>query len=97
MMPKSWLWDVALFVLASPILAIRAAVRMARRGKLLYLTVQPAMTCGTCGGQIPLVGFWQCRCGFTYQGHLLRFCPVCQSFPHMVRCHRCGATEKVWG
>jgi hypothetical protein len=87
--------DIALFVLALPALVIRALFRGRRRLLLAELAVAGAAACRTCGHRIPLVGFWRCRCGYTYQGHLLRYCPVCGSFPHMVRCYRCGATESV--
>ena len=87
--------DVMLFVLASPVLAVIGTVKAIRRFSHLRLAVQPRTNCGTCGEDIVLVGFWRCGCGFTYQGHLLRICPVCGSFPRMIRCYRCGATEKV--
>ena len=87
--------DILLLVLASPVIAAVASVKAIRRFMRLRLAVQPRMECGTCGEEIILVGFWRCACGFTYQGHLLRICPVCGSFPRMIRCFRCGATEKV--
>ena len=92
---KSWQRDLALFTLASPILAGRAAIRAVRRVRLLQQATQPAITCRTCGSEISLVGLWQCACKFTYQGHLLRVCPLCGAFPRMVRCYNCGATEKI--
>lgn len=92
---KSWQWNLALFIAASPVLAIVQAVRAARRLKLLVAAQRVSTACGTCGAEIMLVGFWRCGCGFTYQGHLLRLCPICGSFPEMVRCYRCGATEKL--
>jgi hypothetical protein len=92
---KSWQWDLLLFILASPILALRMVVRAARTLQLLHTAARPAIACRTCGGRISLVGVWRCGCGFTYQGHLLRFCPVCGSFPRMVRCYQCQATERV--
>jgi hypothetical protein len=88
-------WDAILFLLASPIIAFVAVRRGARRFALLRKALRPALTCRTCGDRIVLVGMWRCGCSFTYQGHYLRFCPVCDSFPRMVRCYRCGATEKV--
>ena len=87
--------DVMLFMLASPILAVRVIVRITRRLRLAYLAAQQAIPCRTCGAPVSLVNFWRCRCGFTYQGHLLRFCPVCRSFPRMIRCYECGATMAV--
>jgi hypothetical protein len=92
---KSWQWNLALFILASPILAVRGTVRLVRRARLLYQAARPTMPCGTCGEEISLVGLWRCRCGYTYQGHVLRYCPVCGAFPLMVRCYQCGTTERV--
>lgn len=92
---KPWHWDLSLFILASPLLAVRAAFRAVRRIRFLRQALEPWIACRTCGEQIFLVGFWKCGCGFTYEGHVLRYCPVCGSFPAMIRCYQCGATEKV--
>lgn len=92
---KSWERDLTLFALASPILAARGAMRMIRRLQLLRLAVQPVLTCRTCGGAISLVGQWRCACGFEYRGHLLRPCPLCGSFPRMLRCFQCGTTTVI--
>lgn len=92
---KSWQAEAVLWVLASPIIAIAAIIRAMRSVRILWLAIQPAMTCPTCGNQVSLVGMWRCSCGFCYQGHLLRFCPICKMFPQVVRCYRCNATEKV--
>lgn len=90
-----WQWNLVLFVLASPILLLRAMIRALRRLRVLHAATRPAIACRTCGAEIGLVGLWRCRCGFTYQGHLLRVCPVCGSFPAIVRCYQCQATERV--
>jgi hypothetical protein len=87
--------DVVLFVLASPILAVRGVIRFVRHLAFLRMAIQPALPCKTCGGTIDLLGMWRCGCGATMEGHLLRPCPVCHSFPAMIRCHRCGATQAV--
>lgn len=92
---KSWQKELILFILASPISATMAVVRVVRRLKLLRLALQPSLVCRTCGAEVSLVGFWRCACGHTYQGHLLRVCPVCGAVPKMVRCFRCGATRPV--
>ena len=60
---NSWQWDVALFILASPILAVRAVVRFVRRVMFLRLTIRPTLTCLTCGATIHLLGMWRCGCG----------------------------------
>jgi hypothetical protein len=92
---RPWHWNLLLFVLASPILVVRATVRGLRRFRVLRAAARPAIACRTCGAAISLVGLWRCGCGFTYQGHLLRVCPVCGSFPAFARCYQCQATERI--
>ena len=86
--------DGVLFVLASPILAVKAVRRTFERYRFFRLAMRPAIAC-ECGSQVPLVGFWKCPCGFCYRGHLLRTCPVCGTIPCVVRCYRCGVTTKL--
>jgi hypothetical protein len=89
----SWT-DTVLFVLASPVLLFLAARRGLERWKFFQLAMQPDIIC-QCGSQVSLVGIWKCSCGFTYRGHLLRTCPVCNSIPVVVRCYRCNVTTKL--
>jgi hypothetical protein len=92
-------FDLILIVLASPILVLRALVRACRtlrhKRKLWSLAYRARVPCDTCGASISLVGLWKCGCGFTYQGHVLRTCPVCEATPAMVRCFACGVTAKL--
>ena len=83
-----------LWVLSSPILFIQTILRARRRYHFFRVAIEPAILC-ECGESVSLVGFWKCSCGFTYQGHLLRRCPVCVSVPCVVRCYRCGVTTKL--
>ena len=92
-MRDPWI-DGALFVLASPILAVKAVRRALERYRFFRLATQPVVVC-ECGSEVSLVGFWKCSCGFCYRGHLLRVCPVCGSLPCVVRCYRCGVTTKL--
>jgi hypothetical protein len=92
---KRWHWDALLFALASPILAVRGVLRFVRHIMFLRIAIQPTLPCNTCGDTIHLLGMWRCGCGATVEGHLLRACAVCHSFPAMIRCHRCGATQAV--
>jgi hypothetical protein len=92
---NSWQSKIFIAVLASPVTAAVKAYRYARHARLLKQSVQPATVCMTCGAEISLVGMWRCGCGFTYRGHLLRYCPVCGAFPNMIRCYRCDATEAI--
>lgn len=91
---NDFLNELILWLLASPILLIRALVRIYRQSQFLATAVKPNILC-ECGEKIWLVGLWQCDCGFTYRGHLLRPCPVCGAIPLMVRCYRCGVTTKL--
>ncbi len=92
-MKGTWI-DAALFVLASPVLLISAARRVFERYRFFHLAMQPAIAC-ECGAMVSLVGMWKCSCGFTYRGHLLRACPVCNTIPCVVRCYQCGVTTKL--
>ena len=87
-------FDWLLLVLASPILLFQAVRRALERYRFFELAMQPEMPC-ECGATISLVGLWRCSCTFTYRGHLLRKCPVCQTVPWVVRCYRCGVTTKL--
>ena len=87
-------FDFALFVFASPILLVLALRRGLERYRFFDLAMTPEIAC-ECGAQVSLVGLWRCSCGFTYRGHLLRSCPVCQTIPCVVRCYRCGVTTKL--
>jgi len=79
----------ALWVLASPIFFVQVILRTARRYRFFRLAMEPTIPC-ECGEMLSLVGFWKCSCGFTYQGHLLRRCPVCFSVPCVIRCYPAG-------
>lgn len=95
MKSSRWKWDLLLLVLASPIFLLLAVVRGVRHVIRLPKAIQPAITCRACGHPISLVGLWRCGCGHTYQGHVLRYCPVCGALPKMIRCFNCQATEHV--
>lgn len=91
---RNVLADIVLFLLASPVLAVRALVRLRRRYRLLRVATASAVSC-VCGSEVSLVGLWRCSCGFTYRGHVLRVCPVCWTAPLFVRCYRCGVTTQL--
>lgn len=89
-----WL-DMVLFVLASPLLFVKAARHSLERYRFFRLAMAPAITC-QCGATVSLVGLWQCSCHhYVYRGHLLRRCPVCRTIPCVVRCCRCGVATKL--
>ena len=85
--------DFLLFVLASPILLVKALARGLKRYKFLHVAYSASLTCSNCQRKISTLGMWKCGCGFTYRGHVLRHCPICRSLPRMARCFACGNTE----
>ena len=84
--------DGALWLFASPILCVKAVIRLWRRVRFWTASCLTRVTCRNCEQSISLVGMWRCACGYTYRGHLLRVCPVCRTVPRMVRCYDCGLT-----
>ena len=92
---NSSVWNLALYVLASPVFMVVGTLRFVSRLDFLSWAAGTSIPCLSCGAEISLVGFWRCKCGFTAKGHLLRYCPNCGSFPAMVRCHLCQATRMV--
>jgi len=95
MNPNDVFFTAFKWVLASPILLARFVVRTIGWTDFWSTAYRHEIICGNCDAAISLVGIWRCKCGYTYKGHLLRMCPVCDSLPRMVRCFRCGITEKL--
>lgn len=87
--------EVVRWVLMSPVLVFRFILRAFRRFDFWVTSYRHEIPCRNCGAAISLVGIWKCRCGYTYKGHLLRPCPVCDALPSMARCFQCGITEKL--
>lgn len=85
--------DVVLFILASPVLFIKVLRRAWKRYRFYTVAYSPRLTCGNCKEEISLLGLWRCSCGYTYSGHILRFCPICHTVPRIVRCFGCGTTR----
>lgn len=83
--------DLVLFILASPILILQWLWRIRGHARVFAVAVAPSLEC-ECGAAVSLVGIWRCGCGFTYRGHLLRACPICEAIPSVVRCYHCGVT-----
>ena len=94
-MNQDLLYRVVLVILASPFLLVDWCVRSIGRWSYWKVAYSSSIICSNCGESISLVGLWACSCKYTYSGHLLRTCPVCSSFPRMVRCFECGITEKL--
>jgi hypothetical protein len=91
---KRVLVNVALWVLASPVLFLFALVRLRRHWQALRVAQALSIPC-ECGEDISLVGLWRCSCGYTYRGHLYTECPVCGTTPLVARCYRCGVTTTL--
>jgi len=87
--------DLVLWLLASPILFVKWVLHLRRKWKFWRMAYMQRIVCRSCRGVISLLGMWKCGCGYTYQGHLLRECPVCGSLPSMARCFDCGVTTKL--
>ena len=94
-MKEDLLYRVVLVTLASPLLLVEGCIRSIGRFTLWKVAYSSSITCSNCGQSISLVGIWACSCKYTYRGHLMRVCPVCSSYPRMVRCFECGVTEKL--
>jgi len=94
LVPKHWRWalKLAAYILSLPFLVIWGITKAVRYLHLLQLAVTSSVDCSNCGNPVSLTGNWRCECGFTYSGHLMRPCPVCQRVPRIVRCYRCQAT-----
>jgi hypothetical protein len=91
---KSLLWELVLFLLASPVMLCLALRRGLRKIRFFAVASQALIFC-ECGAEVALVGLWKCSCGFTYRGHLVTICPVCRSLPKVVRCYECGVTRRL--
>ena len=87
--------SILMWVLALPVFCLKALWRVVVLRHFWSMAYRPNILCATCGETISLVGIWECRCGYTYRGHLLRHCPVCDSLPRMVRCFSCGTTATL--
>jgi hypothetical protein len=91
---KRLLLDVLLFLMASPILLLQALRRGRKKVRFFALASRTSLFC-ECGEEMSLVGLWKCPCGFTYRGHLVTVCPVCEAVPKVVRCYACGVTTRL--
>jgi hypothetical protein len=80
---------------AAPAIVVVKLVQIVARWRFYKTAYTSRLFCANCGAAVWLVGLWRCPCGFTYKGHLLRICPVCESLPAMVRCYECGVTAKL--
>jgi len=85
----------AAYILAAPLLLVWAAVKAVRYVRLLIRSVSGSAVCVGCHREVPLLGIWQCECGFRYEGHLLTPCSICHRVPKIARCFHCGLTTKL--
>ena len=95
MKPNDIFLAVFRWFVASPILLARFVMRTVHYVDFWSTAYRHEIFCRNCSAAISLVGIWRCKCGYTYKGHLLRACPVCDAVPRMARCFRCGTTEKL--
>ena len=94
---KGWrlFFVAAAYILSLPFLGIWAVIKLSRYVRILRRSISPSLICSTCHHPVALVGMWECQCGFTYRGHLLRPCPICHRVPRIVRCFHCHVTTKL--
>ncbi len=91
---KVLLMELALFLLASPVMLCLAVRRGLKQLRFFAVASRSQIFC-ECGAVVALVGLWKCSCAFTYRGHLVTVCPVCGSVPKVVRCYQCGVTRRL--
>ena len=89
------IFEIVRWLVAGPILLFRFILQAFRWFDFWVMAYRHEFLCRNCGSVVSLVGIWRCRCGYTYRGHLLRSCPVCESLPRMARCFHCGITEEL--
>jgi hypothetical protein len=89
------IFETVRWLVVSPILLVRLILHAFRQFDFWAMSYRHEIVCRNCGGGISLVGIWRCRCGYTYKGHLLRPCPVCDALPRMARCFQCGVTKEL--
>lgn len=83
------------YILALPFLIIRGLVRLDRYLRVLVLSVSPSIRCVSCHSEVTLLGIWRCQCGWTFKGHYMTPCPICDRVPRVVRCLRCSVTTRL--
>ena len=83
------------YILALPFLVIRGLMRLDRYVRVLVRSVSPSIPCVNCESEVALLGIWRCQCGWTFKGHYMTPCPVCDRVPNVVRCLRCSVTTRL--
>jgi hypothetical protein len=52
-----------------------------------------AVACPTCGGEVRLLGLWECSvCHFRFYGFYFSRCHSCSNVPGFIDCQNCGAS-----
>lgn len=85
--------NIVLWVLSLPAALFVWLVHAAHCIPFWKVAYSATIPCRTCRTPISLLGQWRCGCGYVYQGHMLRPCPICHSLPRIARCLTCGCTE----
>ena len=88
-------FEIVRWLVVGPVLVVRFILHVFGLFDFYAVSYRHEIFCRNCGSAISLVGIWRCKCGYTYKGHLLRPCPVCEAVPRMARCFRCGTTEEL--
>jgi hypothetical protein len=87
---------VAWFLVKAPVVLIRKLSRLTR--KIIggwILKTRDSFPCSGCGGEISLVGRWECGwCGYVFDGFFFARCAVCGAVPPYIKCQACGVGIK---
>lgn len=81
-------WFVLMFLHQIFILPL-AAIFFPRFRFWLYRGFISEFACPTCGKPVPMVGSWQCGCGFTQHRHAYQPCSKCKAFIVETSCPHC--------
>ena len=56
-----------------------------------FLKTRDSLSCPGCGGEISLVGRWECGwCKYVFDGFFFSRCNVCGTRPPYIQCQVCG-------
>jgi len=72
---------------------VALAIKLTHLWAVRELVSGDAISCGTCGAEIGLLGMWECgRCSYSWAGFYFARCESCGDVPPYVECGRCGAS-----
>lgn len=83
---------VAWWIVRLPLVITRGIYRLIGRGVRAWTLIgRDTLPCRGCGGEVSLVGRWQCSwCNYTFDGFAFAPCAVCGAVPPFMECQTCG-------